>query len=213
MSPQDALGDFLPLSWGRSLALITVAVVVSLAEGHGRLLDPPSRATLWEEKFNFPAYYDEYQGFCGGVDAHWGRFGGRCGVCGDPYFPLPRAHERGGHYYTGTPTRTYRSGSFINVTLRITANHRGWIEFRLCAYDDPEVGDLEYDSSGNLVEVTQECLDKHLMSLEDGRTRFYLPGEFANGDQTIKVRLSEGLTCKNCLFPMEMEYGKLGPRR
>ena len=35
--------------------------------GHGRLLEPPSRASMWRFGFDNPPNYDDNQLFCGGV--------------------------------------------------------------------------------------------------------------------------------------------------
>ncbi|RUS79991.1 hypothetical protein EGW08_012256 [Elysia chlorotica] len=160
-----------PTSVTLTVGLLLLISQLPAARAHGRLLDPPSRASMWRLGFESPADYDDHQGYCGGKSALWNRFGGRCGVCGDPASPTPRPHERGGQYYTGTPTRVYQSGDTITITMGITANHRGWVEFRVCPYDDPEPGDVEWDEDGNFVEVTQDCLDRHVLELEDGETR------------------------------------------
>ena len=39
----------------------------------------------------------------------------------------------GGMYATGTIVRSYRSAQTIPVSIVVTANHRGYFEFRLCA--------------------------------------------------------------------------------
>jgi hypothetical protein len=40
----------------------------SKVEGHGRMIDPPSRATMWRYGFDSPANYDDNQGYCGGKE-------------------------------------------------------------------------------------------------------------------------------------------------
>ena len=66
----------------------------------------------------------------------WNQQQGKCGLCGDP-FQWERRNEAGGVYATGTIVQQYNSGSNINVTVEVTANHKGWHEFRLCKNDDP----------------------------------------------------------------------------
>ena len=51
------------------------------AEGHGRLLDPPSRASMWRMGYDNPPDYNDNQGFCGGQDYQIAQ-GGKCGICG-----------------------------------------------------------------------------------------------------------------------------------
>ena len=45
--------------------MITLPQVVLVA-GHGRLLDPPSRASMWRVGFSSPPDYQDNQLFCGG---------------------------------------------------------------------------------------------------------------------------------------------------
>lgn len=55
-------------------ALLGLVAIVSV-NGHGRLLKPPGRATLWmfEEykQFNPEPDYDDTQSFCGGFDVRF----------------------------------------------------------------------------------------------------------------------------------------------
>ena len=64
--------------------------------------------------------------------------GGACGLCGDAY-DGPRENEAGGRYATGTIVKQYSSGKVIEVTVHVTANHRGYHQFRLCKNDNPSV--------------------------------------------------------------------------
>lgn len=57
----------------------------------------------------------------------------------------PRAHEAGGTYGTGTLVRKYLTGTAITIRVELTANHRGYFEFRLCPVND------------NRVDATQVC--------------------------------------------------------
>ncbi len=43
-------------------------IQVCLVEGHGRLMQPPSRASQWRMGFDNPKDYNDNQGFCGGKD-------------------------------------------------------------------------------------------------------------------------------------------------
>ena len=117
-------------------------------------------------------------------------YGGRCGICGDPWGDYPRAHEApGGIYATGIIVKTYKQvkgklcylssptvksskwlcrrsqsqlptlprfklekkfwmlywavlkffhnqGSYIPIIIDITANHQGYMEFKMCANND-----------------------------------------------------------------------------
>lgn len=57
--------------------------------------------------------------------------GGECGPCGDNYAdPQPRSNENTGTYGLGIIAGTYTSGSVINVSSTLTANHLGSISYR-----------------------------------------------------------------------------------
>ena len=47
-----------------SLSFIVLAHYVS---GHARLLQPPSRSSMWRFGFDNPPDYTDNQGFCGGI--------------------------------------------------------------------------------------------------------------------------------------------------
>ena len=122
---------------------------VSLVYGHGRLVEPASRASAWRYGFSTPPDYTDNEGYCGGVGHQYGKADGKCGICGDPWFQQPRHHEApGGKYATGTITQWYKTGQVITVTVQITANHFGYFVFKLCSndnvYKDPK----------------QECFDR-----------------------------------------------------
>ena len=65
----------------------------------------------------------------------WNTQGGKCGICGDPWGGL-KENETPGKYATGTIVATYTQGQNIDVSVRITSNHKGWFEFRLCENND-----------------------------------------------------------------------------
>lgn len=66
------------LTIGALMQLITVC------NGHGRLMEPPGRSSAWRVGFKTPTNYDDDQLYCGGL-THQRKNGGKCGVCGDPY--------------------------------------------------------------------------------------------------------------------------------
>jgi len=45
---------------------IMIAVTTIGVQGHGRLLEPPSRASMWRFGFQTPIDYNDNQLFCGG---------------------------------------------------------------------------------------------------------------------------------------------------
>ena len=72
--------------------------------------------------------------------------------------------------------------------IRLTANYYGHFEFRLCA-DKQSVDEL----------VTKECLDKHLLELEDGNTEFPVPDPTPQ-DYYPVVRLPRDVNCEFCVM-------------
>lgn len=59
--------------------------LIILVNGHGRLIEPPSRASAWRYGFDTPHNYNDHELFCGGFTRQWEKNGGKCGVCGDPW--------------------------------------------------------------------------------------------------------------------------------
>lgn len=53
--------------------------------GHGRLIEPPSRASMWRYGFKTPHNYNDHELYCGGYTRQWQRNNGKCGICGDPW--------------------------------------------------------------------------------------------------------------------------------
>ncbi|XP_063615779.1 uncharacterized protein LOC134788951, partial [Penaeus indicus] len=130
-----------------SVALAFPALVVGACWGHGRLVEPPSRASAWRFGFDVPVDYNDDESFCGGVEHQYQNQSGRCGICGDAWDENPRPHEAGGKYATGTIVRTYTEGQTITVRVNVTSNHGGHFEFRICPNNDPSV------------EASDTCLD------------------------------------------------------
>ncbi|XP_033725514.1 uncharacterized protein LOC117315436 isoform X2 [Pecten maximus] len=181
------------------VGIVVVAICCGLSQGHGRLLEPPSRSSMWrslrggsQEFPQAPINYNDNQLFCGGrinfIYQHQ-----KCGICGDPY-QGPRNNEAGGRYAKGIITRHYTSGQTIDIGIEITANHFGYFEFRLCPNNDIHKA------------ATQECLDQHLLTLPnaDG-TRYYLGGR--RGTVNLKAKLPEGLTCSQCVLQWRWKTG------
>merc|ERR1712001_85385 len=128
--PMSTLGWSQPL-W---VGLVLLSSLVFEIQGHGRLMEPVSRASAWRRGYPNPADYNDNQGYCGGYSLQWMQYGGKCGVCGDPYGASPRNHEApGGRYANGIIVREYRVGQIIDVQVDVTANHKGTFIFKMCA--------------------------------------------------------------------------------
>lgn len=162
--------------------------------GHGRLVQPPSRSSMWRFGFDNPANVDDAQGFCGGFQTQWTQNGGKCGICGDNWADFPRDNEAPfGKYANGIIVAEYQPGDIIAIKTHLTANHKGWFEYRLCQNDDPKAA------------VTQDCLDQHLLVGEDGTTRFKIESGMVY--VTHRVRLPLDVTCKDCVLQWKYNTG------
>ena len=113
--------------------LCLVFLTYSEVQGHGRLMEPVSRASAWRKGFNNPADYNDNEGYCGGFSNQWMRNKGKCGICGDTYGVFPQDHAApGGRYANGIIVKEYRVGQVIDVEIDISANHKGSFIFKLC---------------------------------------------------------------------------------
>ena len=84
----------------------------------------------------------------------------------------------------------------ITVVVDLTANHKGWFEFRLCPNDNPRKP------------VTHDCLDQFVLPLaKSNKFRYSVPNQ--NGRSLIKVdlRLPENVRCRNCVFQWKYNAG------
>lgn len=74
----------------------------------------------------------------------------RCGLCGDPWDkPVPRDNELGGLYGKGIISGKYKTGSIMTALVELTANHKGFFEFKLCPVN------------GNAALETEDCLQQY----------------------------------------------------
>lgn len=94
--------------------LIAVVCTIARVNGHGRLMNPPSRSSVWRieefESFEPPINYDDDSLYCGSIHQE-GDPGANCGVCGDPAsHEWPRDNENGGRYGKGIITGNYSAG-------------------------------------------------------------------------------------------------------
>ncbi|KAF5280730.1 hypothetical protein FQA39_LY18013 [Lamprigera yunnana] len=181
------------------LLVVLISAEVALVSGHGRLIEPPSRASAWRYGFNTPRNYNDHELFCGGFTHQWSKNGGKCGICGDAWdSKIPRAHEYGGTYGQGVIVRQYAVGSTITIRVELTASHYGHFTFSLCP---------DYKNG------SQECLDKYMLKNarpQDGLAyndvRYY-PREGSKVYE-MKYRLPN-LSCPHCILQWRYIAGKL----
>ena len=156
---------------------------------HGRFIEPPARTSAWRFGFKTPKNFNDHETNCGGFSRQWSKNGGRCGQCGDPWdHPQPRPGETGGKFGREVIVRSYSPGQTVKVTVDVTANHRGYFQFRLCPHTSPGAPAPEscFNNRNNLLEFTE------------GGTKYYIkPG---TGSQSARVKLPGGLSCEHCVL-------------
>jgi len=168
--------------------MLTLGAQVLLVSSHGRFTNPPSRASAWRYGFDTPADYDDNGRNCGGFSYQFERADGKCGICGDPFFDEPKAHEApGGLYATGTIVNSYTAGQVIPIQIEITANHWGHFEFKLCANNDVTQ------------DPTQECFDKTPLLTPSGADKWWVPTHDTKF-YDLEMVLPAGVTCDQCII-------------
>lgn len=88
----------------------------------------------------------------------------------------------------------YEKGSWVNLSVMITANHRGHFEFNICSLADPD--EIE----------TEDCFAKYPLSLEDGSYSYALNTSDV-GLYPITVKLPDELTCDRCVLRWDWTTG------
>jgi len=165
----------------------TLLVYVHNVHGHGRLMDPPSRASMWRVGFNTPPDYEDNQGFCGVFMTQWAQNDGKCGICGDNWSDDVKQHETPNKYATGTIAAEYEPNQQIDITVDITANHMGHFTFRLCPADT------------NTSDPDQECFDANVLKvLPQMGDRYVLPSTETK-EFTARVQLPD-IECDRCVL-------------
>ncbi|KAL4707375.1 hypothetical protein ACJJTC_008560 [Scirpophaga incertulas] len=170
------------------------------AEGHGRMMDPPARNSMWRFGFPNPVNYNDNELFCGGYAVQWEQNEGRCGVCGDAHhLSEPRPHEAGGMYGKGIVTRHYSVGQEIEIEIELTANHLGAFVIKLCPNNNPKQ------------EASQECFDRYPLYISDTREdRFVIPLDTDKKEIfRYRVRLPPYVTCTQCILQWTYYTGNM----
>jgi len=172
--------------------ILTLAVLLAYfrtSMQHAYLIDPPARSSAWlvdESFFECCQEFDHNQMFCGGKVHQFDVNGGKCSICGEAW-DQPRKFDKGGEKYLGTIVKEYKTGSEIDVTVVITANHLGHFEFRVCKVDGWD-GD-----------ATQECLDQTVLYLANTTlTEYKIEEDFSTVN--LKIQLPKDLRCEHCVL-------------
>ncbi|XP_046618098.1 uncharacterized protein LOC124304106 [Neodiprion virginianus] len=182
------------------ILFIAQALDDSGVKGHGRMMDPPSRNSMWRFGFPNPVNYNDNELFCGGYAVQWVQNQGQCGVCGDAYHTSePRPHEAGGEFAKGTIVRHYTVGQEIEIEIELTANHWGRFELYLCPNNNPNS------------EATQECFDRYPLYLSGTNdVQFVIPTD--SDKKAIfryQVVLPPYITCSQCVIQWNYYTGNM----
>lgn len=165
---------------------IVILNYLNEAAGHGYVMDPVNRASRWRVDGSTPRDYNDMEGFCGGYAVQWSQNSGKCGLCGDPWNnPTPRTHELGGAMGQGVIVKTYQQGSTVSVTVKITANHRGYFYFKICNLD------VENES--------EACFERNKVLISNGATTYPLPSTESK-DYILSLKLPANLYCNRCVL-------------
>ena len=165
--------------------LVVVKVMIALALGHGRMMDPAGRNSAWRVFPDRPKQFTDNELNCGGFSTQWNKHGGKCGVCGDEYNTTNPKYVHPGLFASDDfTTKTYIEGKTIQVTIDITSNHQGYFLFT--------VGELQSRP------ITQEQLT-HVLLQSNGSNTWQLHSS-ENGEYLIELVLPNGLTCDHCVL-------------
>lgn len=178
-----------------SIISLKLLVFPHLSEAHGTMIDPVSRNSLWRVDNSAPINYNDIELFCGGLGVTT-QYGGKCGVCGDPY-PMkpPRPHETGGYMVTNRTVRNYFPGSTLDVIIDFQTNHGGYFEFELCKRDSFEI----YE--------TESCFRK--LKFVDGSERLPLLNDHSDiGLKSMSLIIPEDIReCEACILRWNYRAG------
>ncbi|XP_069120050.1 uncharacterized protein [Argopecten irradians] len=178
------------------LYVVFVFALASVVHGHGRMLDPPGRSSMWRVGFNTPVNFDDNGLNCGYKEQPLDFFRGNCGVCGDPSDQEPKQNEAGGKYATGIISKYYKMGEVIDIQIDITTNDGGFFEFRLCENNDVSKP------------ITRSCLKHVLVHPVTGETQY--PVKKFKHNIAVPVKLPENVTCSQCVLQWRYHTGKNG---
>lgn len=169
---------------------LTLFRIIEKIHGHGLMRTPPGRSSMWRDGYQTPPNYMDNEVSC--------PRGGQCAPCGDDLKQSqPRKNENGGYYNKKkTIVAQFKEGQEIAVTMLITANHRGWVQFSLCELKNESAVETE-DCFSPL--TVNEDADRRPFWGDDLSTKFKVP-EGVTGSMDVKVQLPKGKSCDHCVL-------------
>lgn len=167
---------------------VLLSCLLQGCEAQGRLVDPPSRASMWRYDFSNPVDFNDDRVDCGGFKRQWRKNQGRCGVCGDPWdLPEPRPHETRGGYGRGIIVRNYTQGQAVVVEVEVTAANSGHFEYQVCP------------RASVWIQETPDCFTH---ALKDDFERNQIPVNVTQKFARLRhvLRLPGDLSCLACIL-------------
>ncbi|CAH1163500.1 unnamed protein product [Phaedon cochleariae] len=174
------------------ISLVFICLFVHEIAGHGMMLDPPNRSSIWRYNSSAIPNYNDNENFCGGFMVQYEQNEGKCGICGDSYAdPHPQKNENTGEYGQGIIGGIYEAGSVIDISILLTANHLGEFTYSICELKDP-----------NAPESGEECFTPLLF--EDGSERYIVHED----DYEIHNRIQlPDSPCERCVLRWTYKCG------
>ncbi|CAG9767799.1 unnamed protein product [Ceutorhynchus assimilis] len=179
------------LKWFLLAVFVVHLIKIEIAEGHGRLMDPPARNSMWRFGFPNPVNYNDNELYCGGYTVQWEQNDGKCGICGDAFhLKEPRPHEAGGLFAKGIVSRHYSVGQTIDIEVELTTNHYGRFEIYLCP------------NNNHKQEASYECFERFPLYLTGTKdVSFQIPEDEAKKAVfRYQVQLPPYVTCTQCVL-------------
>ena len=180
-------------------------IFLGVVSGHGRLIEPPGRSSYHlfpndptiDQSVVIPNYNDNAL-YCGGFSTEVAN-GYRCGVCGDVVTQArPRDNELGGRYgKTGLVPRTYNQADIIDITIQLTAHHKGWFSFKMCPVGPKDV--TEDEACFNL--------DESIVPISNGNEKWDVTAKSSDTYYYNKLQLPDDLACDHCVIQWRYHTG------
>ncbi|GIY88162.1 hypothetical protein CEXT_120601 [Caerostris extrusa] len=184
------------------VALITLCFVQSVW-CHARLMEPPSRSSMWRHGYDTPKNYDDDGLYCGGMKVS------RIIHCtlfySDILIQFSHKSLLALQWENYFDTEGYANFTLYSVESK-------WWKMWVCGdpwhleVPRPNENGGKY-GNGIIVrtykpgqEVTQDCLDQNVLTIINSTSTQYHVGNHGRSRVTLALQLPKGFTCKYCVF-------------